>query len=43
MFVSPSLAPPADVAVAFLFCGMFVSPDDVIWPFRLFTYIMPLQ
>ena len=28
--------------MAFLFCGMFVSPDDVIWPFKLFTYIMPL-
>jgi len=28
---------------AFLFCGMFVAPNYVIWPFRLFTYIMPLQ
>jgi hypothetical protein len=28
---------------AFLFCGMFVAPNYVIWPFRLFTYITPLQ
>jgi len=29
--------------MAFLFCGMFVAPSDVIWPFRLFTYILPMQ
>lgn len=29
--------------MAFLFCGMFVPPSDVIWPFRLFTYILPMQ
>jgi len=28
--------------MAFLFCGMFVDPEDVVWPFRLFTYVMPL-
>ena len=28
--------------MAFLFCGMFVDPEDVVWPFRIFTYIMPL-
>jgi len=27
---------------AFLFCGMFVDPKDVIWPVRIFCYILPL-
>merc|ERR1719329_105998 len=27
---------------AFLFCGMFVDPEDVIWPIRVFCYFMPL-
>ena len=29
--------------MAFLFCGMFVRPEDVIWPFRIACYAMPLQ
>ena len=28
---------------SFLFCGMFVDPDDVIWPLRLFCYFLPLR
>jgi ABC-type multidrug transport system ATPase subunit len=27
---------------AFLFCGMFVDPEDVVWPIRTFCYFMPL-
>ena len=27
---------------AFLFCGMFVAIDDVIWPLRVFCYVLPL-
>ena len=27
---------------AFLFCGMFVDVDDVVWPLRAFCYILPL-
>lgn len=27
---------------AFLFCGMFVDPEDVIWPIRVFCYFLPL-
>ncbi|GMH57680.1 hypothetical protein TrLO_g2570 [Triparma laevis f. longispina] len=27
---------------AFLFCGMFVDPTDVIWPIRAFCYFLPL-
>jgi len=27
---------------AFLFCGMFVDPADVVWPLRIFCYVMPL-
>ena len=27
---------------AFLFCGMFVDPEDVIWPIRTFCYFMPM-
>jgi len=27
---------------AFLFCGMFVDPEDVIWPIRMFCYFLPL-
>jgi len=27
---------------AFLFSGLFVRIPDVIWPFRLFCYILPL-
>ena len=27
---------------AFLFCGMFVDPEDVIWPIRTFCYFLPL-
>jgi len=27
---------------AFLFCGMFVDPADVIWPLRVFCYFLPL-
>ena len=28
--------------VAFLFCGMFVDPEDVVWPIRVFCYFLPL-
>ena len=28
---------------AFLFCGMFVDIDDVIWPLRALCYFFPLQ
>ena len=28
---------------AFLFCGMFVDPEDVVWPLRLFCYFLPLR
>ena len=28
---------------AFLFCGMFVDPDDVVWPLRIFCYFLPLR
>ena len=28
--------------IAFLFCGMFVDPEDVIWPIRVFCYFLPL-
>ena len=28
--------------IAFLFCGMFVDPLDVIWPIRAFCYFLPL-
>jgi ABC-type multidrug transport system ATPase subunit len=28
--------------VAFLFCGMFVDPMDVVWPIRAFCYFLPL-
>jgi len=27
---------------AFLFCGMFVAVDDVVWPLRVFCYVLPL-
>jgi len=27
---------------AFLFCGMFVDPVDVVWPLRAFCYVLPL-
>ena len=27
---------------AFLFCGMFVDPEDVVWPIRVFCYFLPL-
>lgn len=27
---------------AFLFCGMFIDPQDVIWPLRAFCYLLPL-
>jgi len=27
----------------FLFCGMFIDPNNVVWPFRLFCYLMPLR
>lgn len=27
---------------AFLFSGMFARRDDVIWPFRIFCYVMPI-
>ena len=27
---------------AFLFSGMFARREDVIWPFRLFCYVMPI-
>ncbi|CAD7924155.1 unnamed protein product [Amoebophrya sp. A120] len=26
---------------SFLFCGMFLDPDNVPWPFRAFTYMSP--
>lgn len=28
---------------AFLFCGVLVKEEDVIWPFKLFCYILPLK
>jgi len=28
--------------MAFLFCGMFVDPEDVVWPIRMFCYFLPL-
>lgn len=28
--------------MAFLFCGMFVDPEDVVWPIRAFCYFLPL-
>jgi len=28
--------------IAFLFCGMFVDFEDVIWPLRAFCYFLPL-
>lgn len=28
--------------MAFLFCGMFVDPEDVVWPIRVFCYFLPL-
>ena len=28
---------------AFLFCGMFVDVEDVIWPIRAFCYFLPLS
>jgi len=28
--------------MAFLFCGMFIDPADVVWPFRVFCYFLPL-
>ena len=28
--------------IAFLFCGMFVDPEDVVWPIRAFCYFLPL-
>ena len=27
----------------FLFCGMFIAPDDIQWPFKLFYYTFPLK
>ncbi|EOD21868.1 hypothetical protein EMIHUDRAFT_117010 [Emiliania huxleyi CCMP1516] len=27
---------------SFLFCGIFLRKTDVIWPFRAFTYLLPL-
>jgi len=27
---------------AFLFCGMFVDVEDVVWPLRAFCYVLPL-
>merc|ERR1719261_367621 len=28
--------------MAFLFCSMFVDPEDVVWPIRVFCYFLPL-
>jgi hypothetical protein len=28
---------------AFLFCGVFVAVEDIVWPFKLFSYIMPYR
>jgi hypothetical protein len=28
---------------AFLFCGAFLKPEFIVWPFRLTTYIFPLR
>jgi ABC-type multidrug transport system ATPase subunit len=28
---------------AFLFCGLMIPIDNVVWPFKLFGYIMPLK
>ena len=28
---------------SFLFCGMMVPINDVVWPFRVFGYILPLK
>jgi len=27
----------------FLFCGAFLEPDFIIWPFRALTYVLPLR
>lgn len=29
--------------VSFLFCGFLINPDDVIWPLRILTYIVPFN
>ena len=28
---------------SFLFCGIFVKVKDIIWPFRILSYILPLR
>lgn len=28
---------------SFLFCGLFLPISDIIWPFRIFSYIMPYR
>jgi hypothetical protein len=29
--------------MAFVFSTVFLAADDIIWPFRAFTYFMPLK
>lgn len=29
--------------MAFLFCGVMLPVEDIIWPFRALTYVMPLR
>jgi len=28
---------------AFLFSGLFITIDDIVWPFRIFSYILPFR
>lgn len=28
---------------SFLFCGLFLAIDDIVWPFRVFSYILPYK
>ena len=28
---------------SFLFCGMFIDPEVVLWPFRALCYALPLR
>lgn len=28
---------------SFLFCGLFLAIDDIVWPFRIFSYVTPYR
>jgi len=46
MFKNPLIGMLAAVGAwffAFLFSGSFLNPDFVIWPFRVFCYVLPLR